>query len=264
MIVLTRPWWGPLLVLGSKGQGWTLNFALFPHNNSIIFGKDTLCMCCLWPKEDLHWYWGKEVKGQGQISPFDIQWWYFTRVDHNPRRTSIHFGEKRSNSDFQMNCSRTITPLPFDIQITMIVLHTCVDHYPRTDIDPCNNTMYLSGVALYRKKKNLYWFWGQKVNYKGQIWTLNFSPFPHKNSIAFWHWMMILHSWVDQAMRRTSIGIGVKRSSSNGSFQVTAFVYGCNPQVVWLSWQLLFSCLNFLSNYNLTLHYLSILGWNWQ
>ena len=49
---------------------------------------------------------------------------------------------------------------------------------------------------------------GQKV--KGQIWTLNFLPFPHNSSISFWHTIMILHRCIDHDLRRTFIDFGVK------------------------------------------------------
>ena len=54
----------------------------------------------------------------------------------------------------------TITPFPF--RLTIKILHTCVDHDPR-------RTSSDFGVK------------GQS-----QIWTSNFLPFPHNNSISFW------------------------------------------------------------------------------
>ena len=65
-----------------------------------------------WPKEDLYWFLGQYVKSQGQIRtsnfvPFlhdnSITFWYtimvlHTRVDHDPKRTSIDWGVNRSKS----------------------------------------------------------------------------------------------------------------------------------------------------------------------
>ena len=70
----------------------------------------------------------------------------------------------------------------------MMILHTCIDHdQRRTTID--------FGVK------------GQ-----GHIWTLNFLPFTHDNSISVWHTMMILHTCIHHHPRRTSIDFGVKWS----------------------------------------------------
>ena len=66
-------------------------------------------------------------------------------------------------------------------------------------------------------RDDLYWFWVQKVNCQRQIWQFNFALFPHDNSFAICHRMMILHTCVDHDPERTSTGInfGFKKSRSN-------------------------------------------------
>ena len=57
---------------------------------------------------------------------------------------------------------------------------------------------------------------------KGQIWTLNFLPFPHHSSISFWHTIMILYRCIDLHLRRTSIDFGSRdqRTRSNSDFKL--------------------------------------------
>ena len=72
-----------------------------------------------------------------------------------------------------------------------MILHTWVDHDPRrTSID----------------------FWVNRSNFKVNLGLINFVPFPHNNSITFWHTIMILLTCVDHDQWRTSIDFGVNRS----------------------------------------------------
>ena len=97
---------------------------------------------------------------------------------------------------------------------TMMILHTCVDHDPTRTSDAFGvnrskvkvifglQTFYhfhktiikLHFLLAYREdtshtywpwsKEDLYWFWGQYAKGQGHIWTLNFLPFLHNNSIS--------------------------------------------------------------------------------
>ena len=62
----------PLLIFGSKGQRSNLDFKLFavsaPQLNFLLaYNNDTLQMYWPWPERDLYWFWGRRIKGQGNI-----------------------------------------------------------------------------------------------------------------------------------------------------------------------------------------------------
>ena len=138
--VLTITRGGPLLILGSKGQGhiWTSNFWPFPHNNShflLAYTDDSSHMYWPWPEKDLYWFWGLKVKGQDHIwtlnfllFPHDnfisflhtMMILLHTCIDHDPRRTSIDFGVKKSKVRVIFGLwtffhFRMKTPFPFGI-----------------------------------------------------------------------------------------------------------------------------------------------------
>ena len=155
------------------------------------------------------------VKGQGHIwtwnfLPFprdnSISFWHTmmilqTCIDHDPRRTSIDFGVKRSKVKVVfVLCTfyhfRMITPSPFAIQ-RLYFTHVL--------------TMTQGGPLLILGSKG-----------QGRICTFNFLPFPHNNSISFWHTMMILHTCIDHSPRRASTDFGVQRSRSYFDFELFA------------------------------------------
>ena len=85
----------------------------------------------------------------------------------------------------------TITPFPFDIQ-----------------------WWYFTDVLTMTRRPLL--IFGCLVKGQGKIWTSNFSPFPHDNSISVSHSVMILHTCVDYVPRRTSIGFGGRKVKGRG------------------------------------------------
>ena len=95
----------------------------------------------------------------------------------------------------------------------LMILHIWVDHDPRrTFID-------------------------FQVKGQGQIQALSFVPFPHDNSIIFWHAIMILHTLVEHVPRKTSIDFGVK---GQGQIQYFAkFLYN-NSIIFWQWWYLMY------------------------
>ena len=97
----------------------------------------------------------------------------YTCVDHDPRRTSFDFGVKSSKVKFGL---QTFLHFPHDDSFSfwpaMMILHTCVDL-----------TMTRQGLVLIL---------GSKVKGQGHIWTLNFLPFPHDNSISFGYFTHVL------------------------------------------------------------------------
>ena len=174
-------------------------------------------MCCPWLEEDLYWFWGQKVKGQGQtwtlnFLPFlhdnSIIFWptvmiLHTYVVHDLRRTPIDFGIKRPKVKVKLGlwifCHfRMITPLSFGLQSWYFIRML-----PMTWGGP----LLILGSKGQRSRSNL-----------------DFELFyiPHDNFIVFWPTVMILHMYVAHDLRRTPIDFGVQRSKSNMDFEFLA------------------------------------------
>ena len=182
--VLTMTREGPLLIWGSKCQGhiWTLNFLLFPHDNSISVRHTLMILHTYIDHDPRRTFIDLEVKmSKGRVIfgiwtcyrfhtmtlySLGIQWWYFTKcIDHEPRRISIDFGIKKSKDQGHIWTSkcyrfRMKTPFPFGIHM----------YWPWPEkplywfwVKRSKVKVIFGLTTFFMSQGDPYWFWGQEV-----------------------------------------------------------------------------------------------------